>query len=81
MLEEKEKKEKDMRVQIILDAEDYIREFYEKRKLNVESNKANNREREKVRNLKGSCRRPHFTRLVLSQVIIMTCACLAVIPS
>ncbi|KAF8029897.1 hypothetical protein BT93_E2347 [Corymbia citriodora subsp. variegata] len=48
LLEEKEKREKDMRIQIILDAEDYIREFYEKRKLNVESNKTNNREREKL---------------------------------
>ncbi|XP_030467921.2 clathrin light chain 1-like [Syzygium oleosum] len=48
LLEEKEQREKDMRVQIILDAEDYIREFYEKRKLNVESNKTNNREREKL---------------------------------
>lgn len=46
-----------MRVQIILDAEDYIREFYEKRKLNVESNKTNNREREKVRNSKVSSHR------------------------
>lgn len=48
LLAEKEQREKDMRVQIILDAEDYIREFYEKRKLNVESNKTNNREREKL---------------------------------
>lgn len=47
-LEEKEKKEKQMRNQIIAEAEEYIQAFYEKRKLNCESAKANNREREKV---------------------------------
>ncbi|GAV74435.1 Clathrin_lg_ch domain-containing protein [Cephalotus follicularis] len=47
-LEEKEKMEKEMRIQIILEAEDYIRAFYEKRKLNVETNKNINREKEKL---------------------------------
>ncbi|KAM3395575.1 clathrin light chain 1 [Capsicum galapagoense] len=47
-LEEKEKKEKQMRNQIIAEAEEYIQAFYEKRKLNCESAKANNREREKL---------------------------------
>lgn len=48
LLEEKEKREKEMRNQIIIEAEDYIQAFYEKRKLNVESNRVNNREREKL---------------------------------
>lgn len=49
LLEEKEKREKEMRNQIIIEAEEYIQAFYEKRKLNVETSKADNREREKVR--------------------------------
>jgi len=48
LLEEKEKREKEMRNQIIIEAEEYIQAFYEKRKLNVETSKADNREREKV---------------------------------
>ncbi|CAN1284156.1 Clathrin light chain 1 [Linum perenne] len=46
-LDEKEKKEKEMRQQIIEEGEEYIRAFYEKRKLNIETNKTTNREREK----------------------------------
>ncbi|KAK4758905.1 hypothetical protein SAY87_020206 [Trapa incisa] len=48
LLEEKEKMEKELRIQILEEAELYIQEFYEKRKVNVESNKTNNREREKL---------------------------------
>lgn len=47
-LEEKEKKEKEMRQQIIEEAEQYKIEFYRKRDRNVENNKASNREKEKV---------------------------------
>ncbi|XP_023544741.1 clathrin light chain 1-like isoform X2 [Cucurbita pepo subsp. pepo] len=46
-LEEKEKREKELRIKIIEEAEEYKIGFYEKRKLNVESKKVNNREREK----------------------------------
>ncbi|KAL8460367.1 hypothetical protein ACS0TY_032048 [Phlomoides rotata] len=47
-LEEKEKREKEMRSQIIEEAEEYKQAFYEKRKLNIESNKTSNREQEKL---------------------------------
>ncbi|GFZ03077.1 clathrin light chain protein [Actinidia rufa] len=46
-LEEKEMREKEMRIQIIEEAEEYKRAFHEKRKLNIEINKTNNREKEK----------------------------------
>ncbi|CAN8257507.1 unnamed protein product [Cochlearia groenlandica] len=47
-LEEKEKKEKEMRNQIIIEAEDYKKAFYEKREKTIETNKADNREKEKL---------------------------------
>lgn len=37
-----------MRSQIIVEAEEYKQAFQEKRKLNIETNKNTNREREKV---------------------------------
>jgi len=48
LLEEKEKHEKEMRNQIITEAEEYKKAFYEKRKSNCERSKENNREREKL---------------------------------
>ncbi|KAF2288544.1 hypothetical protein GH714_008330 [Hevea brasiliensis] len=47
-LEEKEKKEKEMLQHIIEEAEEYKREFYIKRQLTIEKNKASNREKEKL---------------------------------
>ncbi|KAG6416555.1 hypothetical protein SASPL_123987 [Salvia splendens] len=47
-LEEKEKREQNMRSQIIEEAEEYKQAFFEKRKLNIETNKTTNREREKL---------------------------------
>ncbi|KAJ4785279.1 Clathrin light chain [Rhynchospora pubera] len=48
LLEEKEKKEKELREQIIVEAQQYKNAFYEKRILNVSTNKEQNREKEKL---------------------------------
>lgn len=47
-LAEKEKKEKEMLQEIIEEAEQFKIEFYRKRQVTVENNKASNREKEKV---------------------------------
>lgn len=47
-LEEKEKREKELLSQIIEEAEQYKVEFYKKREVTCENNKANNRDKEKV---------------------------------
>ena len=47
-LEEKEKREKEMRNQIIEEANQFKEDFHKKRELACENNKAANREKEKV---------------------------------
>ncbi|CAM0945912.1 unnamed protein product [Alopecurus aequalis] len=48
LLDEKEKNEKDLRSQIILESEELKKGFVEKRRLNLETSKDQNREREKL---------------------------------
>uniref|UniRef100_A0A0D9WB89 Uncharacterized protein n=1 Tax=Leersia perrieri TaxID=77586 RepID=A0A0D9WB89_9ORYZ len=48
VLEEKERKEKELRAQILAEAEEFKKAFYEKRIQNCASNMINNREREKI---------------------------------
>jgi hypothetical protein len=48
LLEDKEKKEKEQREQIVVAAQQYKEAFYEKRKLNVETSKVQNLEKEKL---------------------------------
>ncbi|TYI86614.1 hypothetical protein E1A91_D04G077200v1 [Gossypium mustelinum] len=47
-LEEKEKREKELLSQIIEEADQYKVEFYKKREVTCENNKANNRDKEKI---------------------------------
>lgn len=54
-LEENEKREKEIRNQIIEEGEEHKKAFYEKRKLNIETNKTNNRDKENVTFFSVSC--------------------------
>ncbi|KAM3394198.1 clathrin light chain 1 [Capsicum galapagoense] len=47
-LEENEKREKEIRNQIIEEGEEHKKAFYEKKKLNIETNKTNNRDKENL---------------------------------
>ncbi|PIN01780.1 Vesicle coat protein clathrin, light chain [Handroanthus impetiginosus] len=47
-IEEKEKREKELLIQIIVEAEEYKAEFHRKREIACETNKATNREKEKI---------------------------------
>lgn len=59
-LEEKEKREKELLRQIIVEADEYKAEFYRKREASCETKRATNRKREQVRRVERQQNRVYY---------------------